>query len=98
MEMMKECEAFAKRWHEATRAQWDRNGYAAPGMDHDTYNKKTVKDRAKWITIDSGTSGVYMCRKADGQVFFIKGYGRPNLKKSIGHVCTAYTTWGNDGD
>lgn len=98
MDMMEECKAFAERWHEATREQWDRNGYTAPGMDHDTYNLKSVKDRAKWIAIDNGTSGAFLCRKEDGLVFHIKGYGRPNLKKCIGHVCDAYTTDRNDAE
>jgi len=90
-ELLQACEEFAVRWHEAEREAWNRNNYTAPGMDHDTYNRKSVKDRgAKWIAVDRGTSGHYMIRKADGLVFHIKGYGVPHLKKCIGHVTEAY--------
>ena len=85
--LLAECEAFAARWHEAEREAWNQNGYTANFMQHDTYNRKQVKDRGpKWVAVDRGDSGVYMIRKADGLVFEIKAYGVPNLKKCRGHV------------
>lgn len=85
-----DCEAFAARWHEAGREPWARKGYTAPGMDHDTYNRKTVRERRDWFTVDQGGSGCFMVRRADGQVFGIKAYGRPHLQKCLGHVLQVF--------
>lgn len=86
-----DVEAFAVRWHESERQAWDRNGYTAPHMQHDAYNPKSVKDRGRvWFAVDTGTSGRYLVRKADGQVFTIEAYGRPNYRYPQGHVTILY--------
>lgn len=86
MTTREQVEAFAARWHEEQREPWARKGYTAPGMEHDTYNPKTVHEGKTWFRVDSGSSGAFMVRKADGLVFCIKGYGVPNLRKCVGHV------------
>lgn len=92
--LVEECEAALRRWHEATRAQWERQGFTHDFMQHDAYNVKKLHDRKLWICLDNGppgnASGTFMVRKADGQVFGIKGYGKPNLRKPYGHVCDLF--------
>ena len=90
-----DVEAFAQRWHQSQRAEWNRNGYTHDFMQHDVYNSKAVKERSKWFAVDNGPesnrSGYFMVRKADGLVFCIKAYGTPNLNKCLGHVSTLFT-------
>lgn len=65
-------------WHENGRTSFERN-YENLNYDGPSY-AKTAKDRTRYIALDEGTSGVFLVCKRTGDVFNIKGYGRPNRK------------------
>jgi hypothetical protein len=69
--------AFLTAWHENGRANFTRN-YDV--LDYDTYAVKSAKDRTKFIACDRRDSGVFLVDRATGDVYSIKGYGRPNRK------------------
>ena len=58
--------------------------YAA-GMDMTNYQWQ-VEAGSKYLRVDEGSSGFYMINRETEQVYFIKGYGVPNLKKPHGTV------------
>jgi hypothetical protein len=48
--------------------------------------KTVAKDRTKFIALDYGGSGHFLVDRKTEQVYSIKGYGVPNLKKPRGTV------------
>ena len=44
--------------------------------------------KKKWAYINFGTSGAFMVKKDDGNIFNIDGYGVPNLAKFRGNIDT----------
>lgn len=74
--------AFLSAWHEAERGEFER-WYTR--LVYDEYAEKSAHDRKKYIALDRGQrgvnqSGVYLLDKATGDVYSIKGYGRPNRR------------------
>ena len=45
-----------------------------------------VKPGKKWIKIDVGQSGKYMLSTDTGNLHYIKGYGKPDLRKNFGNI------------
>jgi hypothetical protein len=90
-ELIQSCERFLSLWHENERFEFER---WHDRLNYDQYAPKTLKARKLWICLDRGSfnrSGVYMVRKADGQMFTIKAYGVPNLRRPCGHICDLIT-------
>ena len=81
---------FLNRWHEAHRETWSRNfgprtEYPnAPGYDQQ--RPKSAKTGRKWINLDDARSAVMMVDRETQQVFGVKAYGVPNLKKYLGQL------------
>jgi hypothetical protein len=96
-ELIQSCEHFMKLWHENGRASFE--AYFT-NLNYDQAHGPSMKVRKLWICIDRGGSGSLMVRKADGQVFNIKAYGVPHLKKPcgfIGDLITKYMLANVDG-
>lgn len=73
--------AFLTTWHEAGRAEFERN---CPSLNYDEHCPKVAKDGPRWIKLDRSGSGVFVCDKTTGKVYGIKAYGVPNLGKLLG--------------
>lgn len=65
--------AFVTAWHENGRIGWSYDA-----LEYDSYCKKHVKERTKYIALDEGTSGRFLVDKATGMMWSIKAYGVPN--------------------
>jgi len=48
--------------------------------------KVKVKPGKKYIKVDLGNSGKFMMNKNDGHLYFIKGYGKVDLRKNFGRI------------
>ena len=76
----------------AEAAQHKRNGFTKhpPELWH------TV-DRRKYVHINCGGSGAFLCDKKTGELFNIKGYGvadkNKKAKADIGNIATVDPTW-----
>ena len=68
---------FLAAWHENGRASFTRE---YTNLDYDSFAPKVAKERTKFIACDAGTSGMFLVDRATGDVYSIKGYGRPNRK------------------
>lgn len=69
-------------WHEAGREFFERR-YENLDYDCPTW-AKTVKERRKYVALDSGTSGAFLVDKNTGDIFNIKAYGVP--KARVGNI------------
>ena len=81
--------AFLSAWHENGRAQFNRsypNLANDPTLCYDVTERKTAKDRNKYIALDRGTSGQFLVEKATGLVWGIKAYGVPNKRWYLGTI------------
>lgn len=72
-------------WHE-NEVKTNRVGTADPQKFYDQFHQKSAKDRKKFIALDMGGSGHFLVDRLTEQVYSIKGYGVPNLKKPRGTV------------
>lgn len=66
-------DAFVEAWHENGRLFWNYEW-----LDYDHNERKSIKDRRKYVALDCGTSGAFLVEKATGLVWSIKAYGVPN--------------------
>ena len=80
-EITNAIEIMLTAWHENGRLSFEAD---CGNLDHDTYNKKTYKDRTKYICLDRRGSGVFMYEKSTGLVYGIKAYGVIHRGKKIG--------------
>lgn len=73
-----EVQSFLTAWHANGRPSFERGC----SLDYDTYAPKSAHEKMRWICLDEGASpnrsGVFLADKATGDVYTIKGYGRPN--------------------
>jgi len=77
-------------WHKAGRAAFEER---YPILDYDTHARKSMVVRRKYILLDEGNSGAFAVDKTTGKVYRIKAYGRPNLRKCVGHVDAINGLW-----
>lgn len=71
-------------WHEAGRPAF-KASYDKLDYDSDYYQHKAI-EKAKYINLDSGTSGMFMIEKSTGNIFAINAYGVPNRRKYVGRL------------
>jgi len=75
------------QWHEAHRAD-----FIAQGMNPVTignfnkYEEKHAHIGAKYVRLDTGTSGAWMLEISTGNIFGIKGYGQVDRAKCTGNI------------
>jgi hypothetical protein len=83
---------------ERARIAEDRQRQESAGMQYKAeYNERervSIKERREFYAIDIGTSGAFLIRKSDGEIFNIKScYGVPDynkkLKADLGNIKTA---------
>ena len=77
-------ETILKQWHEAGRAEFERN-YKQLDYDSPTYGKK-YKVGSKYVSLETGTSGAFLVDIGTGIVYEIKAYGVANKRKIVGEA------------
>jgi hypothetical protein len=82
-------DGLLRDWHEAGRAEFESHyGH----LNYDTYATKSAMYGRKWANLDEGggphRSGAFMLNREDGNIYRIKAYGVPNLRKFVGHLDT----------
>ena len=82
-EQRERIETVMAQWHEAGRAEFEHD-YSR--LNYDATYGKHYHVGAKYIRLDSGTSGAFMVETATGIVYEIKGYGVPNKRKIVGEM------------
>lgn len=73
--------ALLEAWHENEKLGFQQRGLTAISPD-----TKHWHTGSKYIRLDNGGSGHFMVNRETEQVYSIKGYGVPNLKKPRGTV------------
>ncbi len=81
------------QWHEAHRADWNRGYVNMSPESQETYGKhfdqreeKHAHVGAKYVRLDTGTSGAWMLDASTGDIFSIKAYGQVDRKKCAGNI------------
>lgn len=74
---------IVKEWHEAGRSEHEKK---YPGLNYDTHNYKSIKERTKYYYLNEGTSGVFMIEKTTEYIYRIKAYGQIHPFKACGHI------------
>lgn len=74
-----------EQWHSAHKESWTKD-YANSSTNFDTYEEKHAHVGAKYVRLDTGTSGAWMLECATGDIWQIKGYGKVDKKKCAGNI------------
>jgi len=77
------------QWHKAHRTDW-ATGYRTSNLEwkanFDTHEEKHAHIGAKYVRLDTGTSGAWMLEISTGNIFGIKGYGQVDRAKCAGNI------------
>lgn len=76
-----EIKDFLDAWHENNRSSFERR---FRNLRYDDCERKTAKERRKYIALDEGTSGRFLVDKQTGVVCGIAAYGVPKYR--LGHI------------
>lgn len=95
--ILKACEWLVFDLNKIIAADLIGQGYTGPAFftpegEPNEQQVAKLKSRKKFYALDVGTSGAYLIEKETGEIFNIKGYGRPDYNKKrksdIGNVLT----------
>ena len=87
MELTIAVEIFVTRLNEIEKRKHQASGYTHPA---DNWH---AVERNKFIALNCRDSGAFMVEKTTGELYNIKGYGRPDYNKkakaNLGNILTA---------
>lgn len=78
----KKIQDLLDAWHENEATV----GFPQRGLTNIVPDAKHVHEGSKYLRLDNGGSGHFMVNRETEEVYSIKGYGVPNLKKPRGTV------------
>lgn len=88
MDFNEAIQTFASWVHRTEKKRCENFFGLGKGLTYPGWEEEAdvhVRPGKRWTKVDVKSSGRYIVDK-DGQIYLIKGYGVPNLKKRVGSI------------